>query len=207
MARKTTLMVIFVLSLIGAMTGAMFGASPAKAFCIVNQTSDTLYATHARFNPLADFDKTIKPGKKICCDWFDRRCNPTGTRGALVELVIEGQENRARWENAARMKVENRRRGRSVQGVLKALDIPTEFPALFCQSGRKRSVLASSGGTIVISKNTAMPGRLYCVSRDHFLRPVFARHKPDHKNRPLLVAPQLKRRSREIPTIHEQLSR
>ena len=183
------------------------GATPAKAYCIVNQTPDTLYATLANFNPLADFDKTIKPGKTICCDWFDRRCNPSGTRGALVDIFIEGEENRLRWEKAARQKVQNRRKGRTVRGVLNALTIPEKFSALYCLNGLKRSVLASSGGTIVISRDPTKQGKLNCASRDHFLRPVNSNTRRTRNYTPLWVAPRLKREPRQIPTIREQLLR
>lgn len=39
-------------------------------------------------SPLGDFHKTIGPGNKVCCDWFDRGCNPGGRQGSLVALSI-----------------------------------------------------------------------------------------------------------------------
>ena len=91
MTRKTTAFLLFAF--------ALFVTSPANAYCILNKTADTLYASLADYHPLADFDVTLEPGKQVCCDWFDRRCNPTGGRGALVSIKIEGHKNRTKWKN------------------------------------------------------------------------------------------------------------
>lgn len=68
--------------------------TPARAFCVVNRTPMTLIAVLRSASPLADFHAPINPGKKICCDWFSRKCNPGGRRDALLALAIESPDRR-----------------------------------------------------------------------------------------------------------------
>lgn len=186
---------------------ATLAASPAKAYCIVNKTTDTLTATLADYHPLADFNVRLKPGKQVCCDWFDRRCNPTGNRGALVSIKIEGQKNRTRWREAASKKIKNRRKGRSVKSVLDALTLPEKFDALYCVDGIKRSVRASAGGTVTITKRSSNPGRLHCTSRDVMLRPVNSLTRPPKSGPALIYAPPNSDRPRKAPTLRDELMR
>lgn len=182
-------------------------SAPSNAYCIINQTSDVLYTQLADSSPLSKFNREIRPGKKACCDWFDRWCNPTGTRGALVRIIIEGEERRSKWEKAVKNKLENRKKGQSAAGVLNALQIPDKFNALYCVHGFEQNVLASSGGTVVISKNITRPGKLNCESRDYFLRPVRSKSRAFNGGVPLLSVPPPRYTPRKRPTIREQLSR
>jgi hypothetical protein len=63
-------------------------AAPASAFCIRNQTNITLIAKLETPNPLGGFHTMIRAGKEVCCDWFDRNCNPSGAREGLLEFRI-----------------------------------------------------------------------------------------------------------------------
>lgn len=198
MTRKTTAL------LIGAFI--LFAASPASAYCIVNRTADTLYATLTDYHPLADFNKTIKPGKQICCDWFDRRCNPTGSRGALISIRIIGHKNRAQWKKNASKKIKNRRKGRTVQSVIKGLSIPDSFDSLYCVDGIERSVRASAGGTVTITKSGTNAGKLHCASRDAMLRPVNALTRQRRSVIPLITAPRSSPRpGAKIPLLRDEL--
>lgn len=187
---------------------ALFATSPATAYCILNSTNDTLYATLDDFHPLADFEKKIKPGKQICCDWFDRRCNPTGNRGALVSINIQGHKDRTKWKNSASKKIKNRRKGRTIKSIVKGLNIPNDFDALFCVDGIKQSVRASAGGQVTITKSAINPGRLNCQSRDQFLRPVNALSRQPRSGRPsLITAPRTGVKQRNAPNLSEELMR
>lgn len=89
MARKTTILAIFVL----AMTGVMTGAEPAQAFCIDNKSPYTLRVHLETVNPFGKFRVPFKPGNKACCSWFSQRCNPTRTRDALLMFSIRTKAN------------------------------------------------------------------------------------------------------------------
>lgn len=82
-----------VIGLLSLLAAALV-AAPARAYCVVNQTPVTLVAALQSASPLGDFRKTVNPGKKICCDWFSRKCNPAGKRDALVPLVIESPDRK-----------------------------------------------------------------------------------------------------------------
>lgn len=199
MTRKTT---AFLIVLLG-----MFAASPASAYCILNKTTDTLYASLAEYHPLADFHAKLKPGKQICCDWFDRRCNPTGARGALVYVKIQGQKNRTKWKKSASRRLKNRRKGRTAKSVIKGLGIPDSFDALFCVDGIRQSVRASAGGQVTITKSAINPGNLDCTSRDQFLRPVTARTRGPKTGPRLIIAPRAAPKPQEIPSLSDELLR
>ncbi|MBT5050746.1 MAG: hypothetical protein HOM58_19750 [Rhodospirillaceae bacterium] len=201
---------------------ALLAASPAKAYCILNKTADTLTATLADYHPLADFNATLKPGKKVCCDWFDRRCNPTGNRGALISIKIEGQKGRTKWKKAAsaelehrnsirkkskNAKIERRRKEKRVNSVLNALEIPESFDSLYCVDGIKRSVRASAGGTVTITRSGSNAGRLNCASHDVMLRPVNALSRSPKSGPALIYAPPNSDRPRKAPTLRDELMR
>lgn len=199
MTRKTTAFLIVAI--------AMLAASPANAYCILNKTTDTLYASLDDYHPLGDFDVELKPGGRVCCDWFDRRCNPTGNRGALVSIKIEGLENRKKWKEAASKKIKNRRKGRTVKSVVNSLGIPKNFAALYCIDGLKRSVRASAGGTVTLTRSFSNPGKLKCTSYDQFLRPVNALTRQSKSGPRLIVAPPTSAKPRDFPDLSEELMR
>lgn len=201
---------------------ALLAASPAKAYCILNKTADTLTATLADYHPLADFNVELEPGRQVCCDWFDRRCNPTGNRGALVSIKIEGQQGRTKWKNAAtaemetrykkrkkskNARIEKKRKLKRVNSVLNALEVPENFNALYCVDGIKHSVRASAGGTVTITRSGSNAGRLNCASHDVMLRPVNALSRSPKSGPALIYAPPNSDRPRKVPTLRDELMR
>jgi hypothetical protein len=69
-------------------------ATPASAFCVRNQTDITLIARLETPNPLGGFHTMIRPGKEVCCDWFNRNCNPSGAREGLLEFRIRDRRKK-----------------------------------------------------------------------------------------------------------------
>ena len=92
MRRRTTISVIFAL----AMTGAMIGAGPARAFCIENQSPYALRVHLKTYNPLGGFAVLFKPGDKKCCSWFDQRCNPPRTREGMLIFSVRSKHKAAK---------------------------------------------------------------------------------------------------------------
>jgi len=108
---------------------ATFLAAPASAFCIKNQTSRTLIVKLETPNPLGKFHTQIGEGKEICCDWFNRRCNPTGAREELLQFSV-----RERSRTVSRMFCDNAP-GRRVWGIGIGTITITESP--FFRGGLK----------------------------------------------------------------------
>ena len=73
-------------------------APSANAYCIYNQLKDREVAIEQEEHPDAIRDDrrmrtTIAPGGKICCDFHQLDCNPTGRENGLVGLrtSVSGQ--------------------------------------------------------------------------------------------------------------------
>jgi len=68
-------------------------ASPAHAYCIHNQLKDREVAIEQEEHPDPirndrRMRTTIAPGGKVCCDFHQLDCNPTGRENGLVGLGI-----------------------------------------------------------------------------------------------------------------------
>lgn len=75
-------------------SAALLAAEPVYAYCVVNQSPMRLMVTLRTSSPLGEFRSRVSPGYRTCCDWFDRRCNPTARREGVVMLVIESQKRK-----------------------------------------------------------------------------------------------------------------
>ena len=83
---KTGMRRIFhIVGLFALIAGAQTVSSPASAFCVINNWKDTIHVRLKTYNPLGNFHRMIKANEQACCEWFDRRCNPSASRtGELV---------------------------------------------------------------------------------------------------------------------------
>jgi hypothetical protein len=70
------------------LVGFALVTTPASAYCVLNQTKFPLAVVLKTYNPLGEFREVVDPGHKACCDWFDRRCNPSGRREGMVSLSV-----------------------------------------------------------------------------------------------------------------------
>ena len=86
-------------------------AAPASAYCIKNQTGRTLIVKLETPNPLGGFHTQVGEGREVCCDWFNRNCNPTGAREELLMFSV-----RERSKTVSRMFCDNAP-GRRVYGI------------------------------------------------------------------------------------------
>ena len=80
MTRKSTILAIFLL--------AMIGAGPAQAFCVDNRSPYELRVHLETSNPLGEFAVLFEPGERRCCAWFSQRCNPTRARDGMLIFTV-----------------------------------------------------------------------------------------------------------------------
>ena len=81
------------LAVVGLVLPALyFGtAGEAAAFCIHNWTDTEIAVKQVRGGtsmPFKGFSKSLKPGKKACCNWQTHDCNTKGTRHAKVKFDV-----------------------------------------------------------------------------------------------------------------------
>ena len=89
MTPKTKNLMIFAV----AMTVAMIGGGPARAFCIDNKSPHALRVHMQTGNPFGSFVVLFKPGDKGCCPWFTLRCNPTRARSGMLMFSVRSKHN------------------------------------------------------------------------------------------------------------------
>jgi len=71
-------------------------ASPANAYCVINKWKDTIHVKLKTYNPLGNFHRMIKTGEEACCEWFDRRCNPSASRDGTIIFDIRSRNKKPR---------------------------------------------------------------------------------------------------------------
>ncbi len=142
------------------LAGVLFGG-PASAYCIVNQANIPVIVRLETPNPLGGFHRIVWAGQQACCDWFDRRCNPTGTRDDLLQFRIR-----------------DRKRGQT----------PSQY---FCLNAVAQKIYGVANGTITVTREDQKDGQLTCTSKDFFNRDVkFETHRPKKRViRPIVPPP------------------
>jgi len=74
---------------IGVFCVALPGA--ADAYCVINDASKQMRVKLASYNPLGKWYRLVRPGERVCCDWFDHRCNPGTSQHGLVYLTVRSK--------------------------------------------------------------------------------------------------------------------
>ncbi len=136
-------------------------AAPASAYCIRNQANISIIVKLETPNPLGGFHKVVRPGQELCCDWFDRQCNPSGRQDDILQFRIR-----------------DRKRGMTTSKY-------------FCQNARAEKIYGLSNGVITVTRPDQEDGQFVCASTDFFWREVKPEtHRPKKRHiRPIMPPP------------------
>lgn len=65
-------------------------SAPAFAFCIYNETKRDIWTNQTANEFGSGYAGTIKGGKKACCNWKNKDCNPKGGQDTPLLMYVRG---------------------------------------------------------------------------------------------------------------------